>query len=323
MKFRFIQKIPILLISVFCVCFFSCKNNNNSVYKEKIEQSENKNNRVEKILSHLQNPSGKYVLVVSHRGDWRYAPENSVEAVKRCIDLGVDIVEIDIRLTKDGHLVAMHDKTVERTTNGSGKVSDLTLVEIKQLRLKNGCGIVSSQFQVPTLEEIMLVAKDKIMINLDKTEGKTLRETYDILKKSGTLNIAILKANNSIAEMREKYGSLMDSIIFMPKLWYKNEEAVNHMAAYEKDINPFIYETLFDSKESQTYKLLPQLKKQGDTFLAICLWNELCAGYTDEKAIIDGPEATYGWLIQQGADAIMTDRPKLLLEYLRAKNLHE
>ncbi|MEM7658856.1 MAG: glycerophosphodiester phosphodiesterase family protein, partial [Bacteroidota bacterium] len=68
----------------------------------------------------LQHPTKDHVLAVSHRGDWRYAPENSLMAVQRCIDLGVDIVEIDVRMTKDGHLVAMHDKTVDRTTNGSG-----------------------------------------------------------------------------------------------------------------------------------------------------------------------------------------------------------
>ncbi|MDA0907802.1 MAG: glycerophosphodiester phosphodiesterase family protein [Bacteroidetes bacterium] len=185
---------------------------------QEVEKPSKPINRVEDILNHLQNPTGDYILVVSHRGDWRYAPENSVEAVQRCIDLGVDIVEIDVRLTKDGQLVAMHDYTVDRTTNGTGKVSDLTLDKIKKLRLKNGCGFRGSQFQVPTLEEIMLVAKDKIMINLDKTEGETVGEAYNILKKTGTVNYAIFKANNSMEEMQAKYGSLMDSIIFMPKL---------------------------------------------------------------------------------------------------------
>ncbi|MEO1261992.1 MAG: glycerophosphodiester phosphodiesterase family protein [Bacteroidota bacterium] len=278
---------------------------------------------VANTLNHLQNPSGNYVLVVSHRGDWRYAPENSLEAVQRCIDLGVDIVEIDIRLTKDGHLVAMHDLTVDRTTNGKGKVSELTLAEIKQLRLKNACGVRGSQFQVPTLEEIMLVARDKIMVNLDKTEGETVREAYAVLKKTGTVDHAIFKANNSAQEMRAKYGPLMDSIIYMPKLWYGNKEVDSHLAAYEKDIDPFVYETLFDSKEASTFKLLPQLEKQGDSFLAICLWDALCAGYTDEKAIIEGPDKIYGWVISQGADGIMTDRPELLLEYLRAQGLHD
>ena len=303
---------PIFLILFFLSVQFSC------IAQNKVAQTS-----VDTILHRLQNPSKDYILVVSHRGDWTYAPENSVEAVQRCIDLGVDIVEIDIRLTKDGHLVAMHDYTVDRTTNGKGKVSDLTLAEIKQLRLKNAIGVRGSQFQVPTLEEIMLVAKDKVMINLDKTEGETVREAYEVLKKTGTVNHAIFKANNSMPEMRQKYGNLMDSIIFMPKLWYENKDVVNHLADYEKDINPFVYETLFDSEEAQTYKLLPQLEKQGDTFMAICLWDELCAGHTDERAIKDGFDATYGWIIAQGADAIMTDRPELLLQYLRSKKLHE
>lgn len=286
-------------------------------------QQKKRASRVDTILNHLQHPSGAYVLVVSHRGDWRYAPENSIEAIQRCIDLGVDIVEIDVRLTKDGHLVAIHDKTVDRTTTGTGKVRDLTLKEIKALYLRNACGVKGSHFQVPTLEEIMLVAKDKIMINLDKTEGETVRECYNVLKKTRTVDHVIFKANNSMEEMRTKYGNLMDSIIFMPKLWYENEKVEHHMAAYEKDINPYIYETLFDTKTAPTYKLLPKLQAQGDSFLAICLWDALCAGYTDEKAIIDGPDAIYGTLIEQGADAIMTDRPALLLEYLRRKKLHD
>lgn len=285
-------------------------------------QSSTTKSKVDQILYQLQHPSDDYILVVSHRGDWRYAPENSLEAVQRCIDLGVDIVEIDVRLTKDGHLIAMHDLTVDRTTNGRGKVENMTLKEIKKLRLKNACGINGSQFQVPTLEEIMRLAKDKIMINLDKTEGETVYECYKILKKTGTVDHAIFKANNSIKSMRKKYGMLMDSIIFMPKLWYKNKEVISHMMAYEKDINPFVYEILFDTTAAETYQLLPQVEKQKDTFLAICLWDELCGGYTDEKAIVKGPEAIYGWLIEQGADAIMTDRPEFLLNYLRGAGLH-
>lgn len=286
-------------------------------------QNDEPKSRVQSISNHLRNPTGEYVLVVSHRGDWRYAPENSVEAVQRCIDLGVDIVEIDVRITKDGHLIAIHDETVDRTTNGSGKVSDFTLAEIKQLKLKNACGVRGSRFTIPTLEEIMLVAKDKVMINLDKTEGETVHEAYQILKKTQTVDHAIFKANNSMNEMREKYGGLMDSIIFMPKLWYENERVVQHLEEYENDINPFVYETLFDSEDATTFKLLPQLNRNGDSFLVICLWDALCAGYTDEKAIVDGAEETYGWLISHGADGIMTDRPELLLGYLRAKGLHE
>ena len=286
-------------------------------------QNEMNGNKVDQILDRLQHPSDDYILVVSHRGDWRYAPENSVEAVQRCIDLGVDVVEIDVRLTKDGHLVAMHDLTIDRTTNGKGKVSDLTLEEIKSFRLKNACGARGSRIQVPTLEEIMLTAKGKIMVNLDKTEGETVREAYEVLKKTGTINHAIYKGNDSYKVMQEKYGSLMDSIIYMPKLWSDNDQIEDYLSEYEASLNPFAYETLFDTENASTFQLIPKLKQQGDTFLAIALWDELCAGHTDELALLEGPETAYGWLIDQGANAIMTDRPALLLEYLRAKELHD
>lgn len=65
------------------------------------------------------------VLVVAHRGDWRYAPENSLAAIEHSIDVGVDVVEIDLQLTKDSVLVVMHDATLDRTTTGTGRVSDV------------------------------------------------------------------------------------------------------------------------------------------------------------------------------------------------------
>lgn len=106
----------LFLLSLLFIC--SCKQevNNTTIEVPKPKTSKS-------ILEQLKNPSQNHVLVVSHRGDWRYAPENSLEALKRCIALGVDIIELDVRFTKDGHLVAIHDKTVNRTTNGSGLVS--------------------------------------------------------------------------------------------------------------------------------------------------------------------------------------------------------
>ena len=75
-----------------------------------------------------------------HRGCWRLAPENSIKAIEECIRIGVDMVEIDVRRTKDGHLVVIHDRSVQRTTNGKGLVAELTLEELQKLRLKQGLG---------------------------------------------------------------------------------------------------------------------------------------------------------------------------------------
>ena len=80
--------------------------------------------RAEAIRKDVLNPCLDKVLVVAHRGNWSIAPENSLAAIDSAIRMKVDIVEIDIRKTKDGQLVLMHDDTVDRTTNGTGKVKD-------------------------------------------------------------------------------------------------------------------------------------------------------------------------------------------------------
>lgn len=107
------------------------------------------------------------VSVISHRGDWRNTPENSIRAIQNCIDLGVNMVEIDIKKNKDNELILLHDKTLDRTTTGKGLPQDYTLAEIKQMRLRNGAGVATSH-QIPTLEEAMIVAKGKIWVNIDK-----------------------------------------------------------------------------------------------------------------------------------------------------------
>ena len=65
--------------------------------------------RAEKLAKEIYKPNSKYVLVVAHRGDWRNAPENSLQAYRNCIDMGVDMIEIDIHKTQDNQFIVMHD----------------------------------------------------------------------------------------------------------------------------------------------------------------------------------------------------------------------
>ena len=277
--------------------------------------------KTDQILYQIKNPSKNTILVVSHRGDWRYAPENSLLAIQRCIDLGVDIVEIDVQLTKDGHLVAMHDKTVDRTTNGKGYVSEMTLSEIKELRLKNACGVRGSKQQVPTLKEIMLLTKNKIMVNLDKVEGITVKEAYEILKETGTLQQVIFKGRESVDFMMNKYGGIMKEIIYMPIIIDNVTDASYYVDTYNKALNPVMYEVTFTDVDTDNFKQIKRLNSKGISVLTIPLWDSLVAGRTDELALIEGPDAAWGWLIKQGTNAIMTDRPEELLDYLKSKGL--
>ncbi|MBQ6300292.1 MAG: glycerophosphodiester phosphodiesterase family protein, partial [Bacteroidales bacterium] len=97
--------------------------------------------RAAQIVNILHDPSSDYVVVVAHRGDWRNYPENSLPAIESCIRMGVDVVEIDLKLTKDSVLVLSHDRTLNRCTTGSGPISDYTYEEILHFDLKAGHGI--------------------------------------------------------------------------------------------------------------------------------------------------------------------------------------
>lgn len=167
------RKHIIAIICLFCLSF-------------QYEITAQNKSKVDEIRDELLNPNNNSVLVVAHRGDWRYAPENSLAAIENVIKMGCDVVEIDIQKTKDGHLILMHDNTLDRTTTGHGKISDQTLNDVKKLKLRNGLGI-HTRHTVPTLEEALLLAKDKIMINLDKAYP-LFDEVYELLEKQGQPN---------------------------------------------------------------------------------------------------------------------------------------
>ena len=88
--------------------------------------------RAAAIVAEIHNPRSKNVVVASHRGDWRNYPENSIAAIESVIVMGVDIMELDLKLTKDSVLVLCQDRTNDRTTSGKGRVCDITYDSIRR-----------------------------------------------------------------------------------------------------------------------------------------------------------------------------------------------
>jgi glycerophosphoryl diester phosphodiesterase len=99
------------------------------------------------------------VLVIAHRGASGYAPENTLAAFKRAIALGATFIETDLQLSRDARFVAIHDDTVNRTTNGHGKVHDLSLADLRKLDAGSWFGSEFSGERIPTLEEILEFSK--------------------------------------------------------------------------------------------------------------------------------------------------------------------
>lgn len=277
--------------------------------------------RVNTLTQELRDPASQKVLVVSHRGDWRNAPENSLQAFRNCLNMNVDMIEIDLKQTKDGHLVLMHDETIDRTTNGKGRPSDYTLEELRKFRLINGLGRVTDHV-IPTLEEVLNLCKGKILINIDKGYD-FFKEVYELTERTGTTGQVVIKSSYPLSKVRQENGDVLDKVIYMPIIQLDNPDAERILDEY-LTISPVAIECCFENYTSDVQRLLQKIKSSGVKIWINSLWASLNAGHDDDRAVEKGEiEESWGWIVSQGATLIQTDRPAALISYLKEKGLHD
>ncbi len=274
--------------------------------------------RIDSLLNNLHNAKSNYVFVIAHRGDWRGAPENSLQAIENAIRMGVDMVEIDIQRTKDGNFILMHDKTLNRTSTGKGAVADYTTDELKAFKLKSGHNIKSRR-SIPTLEEALNLCKDRILINIDKG-GTYIKEILPIIRKCKMEKQVIIKGNYPVDKVKAEYGEETD-MLYMPVIYLGKEGATAEAEAFIKDFRPVAYEITFGQESDLDAKLLKRMIKSGSRVWVNSLWDTLCAGHDDENALIEGKDKHWGWILNHHATMIQTDRPQELIEYLTSKGL--
>ena len=128
--------------------------------------------------------------VIGHRGAAGYAPENTIAAFQKGFELGANWVETDVKATKDGAYVLMHDATVDRTTNGTGPVTHLSIKEIKDLDAGSWFDTQYEGLQVPLLEELLAWAKDKVGVCLDLHPSLTLKDIEKIVSQLHSFELA-------------------------------------------------------------------------------------------------------------------------------------
>lgn len=273
---------------------------------------------VERIYRKVTDPNNKEITVVAHRADWRTAPENSIAAIESSIRQGADVVELDVQKTKDGQLILMHDKSLDRTTTGKGKIAEWTLDSIKTLYLKNGAAL-KTKHRVPTLEEALLTAKGRIMVNLDKAYP-IFDEIYPILEKTGTVNQIIMKGSKPVTDVKKDLGKYLNKIIYMPIIHLDKPGAMEQVDAFMKELHPAAFEFLF---VSDTCRVPFQVKEKLEGKSKIwynTLWDTMAGGHDDDLSL-ENPDKGYGYLIDTlGATIIQTDRTTYLLEYLKSKH---
>ncbi len=118
------------------------------------------------------------IAVIGHRGARLLEPENTLRSFRQALDLGVDYAECDVHLTCDGHVVLMHDHTVDRTTNGTGRVNDLTLVQVRALDAGKG-------ERVPTLVELLDLAQGRLPLHVELKDPTAVDRTLQLLADHG------------------------------------------------------------------------------------------------------------------------------------------
>ena len=282
----------------------------------------NAQDRIASLRNNLLHDDTHSVLVVSHRADWRNAPENSLQAIKNCMAMGVDMVEIDLKKTKDGQLILLHDKTIDRTTTGKGNPEDYTLAELRQFRLRNGAGHKTDHV-IPTFEEVMTLCKGKILVNVDKGYDY-FKDAYAILEKTGTVQQCIMKAGLPYEQVRKENGEVLENMIFMPVINLHKDGAETIIDGYMKNLKPVAYELVFDNDGEEVQRLIKKVRDSGAKIFINSLWAELCGGHYDDRAVEQNePDESWGWIIGQGVKLIQTDRPQQLLKYLRERKLHD
>jgi len=277
------------------------------------------NNRTEALLSILKSNKPDYIFVVAHRGDWRHAPENSIAAIKSAISIGADMVEIDIQKTKDGDFVLMHDNSIDRTTNGKGYINNYTVKELKNFKLRYNSGELSKE-TIPTLKEALSACKGKILVNIDKGENY-LSDIEPIIKEAGMENYIILKGRGSVNDVKKKL-SLYKNIIYMPIVDLDTSGAIPYIDSFLKDFQPIAMEIGFKTDDFEQLSYIDKIAESNCRIWINTLWESLCGGHDDEKAVND-PDNSWGWILKNKATIIQTDRPQELITYLKQKGLRK
>lgn len=219
------------------------------------------------------------MLKIGHRGAGAYEPENTLRSFRKAIEVGVNAVELDVRRTKDGKLVVIHDGEVDRTTNGKGSVSELTLDEIEQLVTEKG-------EKVPTLEEALdfLDRKVKIVIELKETgfEKEVLRQIRERGLEKNVVIVSFLE--DALSKVREMDEEVETGLIYVR---HKNpiKAALDLRARYLLPLYRFTHTA--------------NVKKAHENGLKVIVWT------------INKPEEVPQY-VKKGVDGIASDRPDIL-----------
>jgi glycerophosphoryl diester phosphodiesterase len=247
------------------------------------------------------------IMVTAHRAAHTHYPENSLGALQEAIRLGVDIAEVDIRQTKDHVLVIMHDGKVDRTTNGKGALTDFTYQQLMELRLLQD-GKPTDE-KVPTLEQVLKMAKGKILVDLDFKLGDedALKRTYKTIEETQTTNQVLFFL------YQYKYAPLVHAVNpdvkIMPRA-YKVDDV-------NKILDMKIAKVIHIDEKFYSDTLMKKIRDQH-----VRVWSNALGEYDDlEQSSHTGFKALL--TKTKYVNVIQTNLPAEWLKYLKQEGLHK
>jgi glycerophosphoryl diester phosphodiesterase len=244
--------------------------------------------------------AGHKFIVISHRADHVEVPENTIAAIKHGIKAGVDYVELDLRTTKDSVLVIMHDATVDRMTNGKGKVSDLTYAELRRLKVMDKSKDTGKTYDIPNFEEVLRTCKDKVHIYLDFKDA-SVDQTYAMIRQYGMENQVIVYINKP-----SQYTDWRKLVPSMPVMLSLPGDVKT-----EAGLNTFLAKYPLDLLDGDYSDYAPEVL-QAAAKAGIPAWPD-----------IQSPSEAANWdkAIEMGFRGLQTDHPEALIAYLEKKGL--
>ena len=260
---------------------------------------------VDSILQKFHDAQSNYVMVAAHRAGHNGHPENSLSAIQHAIDIGVDVIEVDVKVTLDSVVVLNHDGTIDRTTNGTGNPESYTWPKLNQFRLKMPDGTLTKE-HIATFEEAMDLAKGKVMVDID-IKTSNLKPVVDIINKTGTWN-QVFFFDNDYNALKEVLSMQPDAML-MPRA-YSYEMADSALQVFHPQV-------IHIDESFYTQKLVDLIKGKNAR-----IWINALGDLDDLIRKGDVNEALNNFL-KYGANMIQTDEPKLLLPALKAKGLHD
>ena len=274
----------------------------------------------EKLVEVLRDPTSPYVFVAAHRGGWEHdwenrAPENSLANIDKAVRMNFDVFETDLAQTKDGHIVVMHDPTVDRTTNGKGEVADLTLAELKGLRLKYTNGELSEE-TVPTFEEFLERAQGRILFKIDyRAPLETFPETVRLVEEYGMLNQVFFRFDAAEEETAQTLAGFVEAgMPYTPTLLMFRTRTPEEVRSLLERFDLGLIEVYFEEKEL-TDEGLSAVRVAEEAGLLVETHEWGSRWWTGHRA--------WKRLLDTGIRMVHTRQPEAFTQYLERRGLHE